>query len=380
MAAADLIWPRNAVSPPVLQRDDSIVVTFRHLDEDAARQLSLRAVERLAHPQDSADARDAQGARDQCIELLFAVACFVPTALSGLHPRLLHADVLHNAPCGYAQDPHVLWYGADAQTRAAIIEGLGEGVEADPGSALSALAWVDDATVHALFRQWRVAPPSWAIGLWQPPHAFASMAGWSLSRSGDRRSLARGGCHLLEAGRRAEPVAVYGPHDGLCGWCGARLTTLFDLSLSDSRLAFLQRSGRRLTVATCLGCVCYGTVFMEVDDDGGCEWSPVNVRPDYLPEHGLEAAPALPCRLGRARRTPFEALAFGWYAGGQLSQLGGQPAWVQNADYPSCPRCGELMASLGQLEPAYFDDRQEGIIYAFHDPECGLAATVYQQT
>jgi hypothetical protein len=62
------------------------------------------------------------------------------------------------------------------------------------------------------------------------------------------------------------------------------------------------------------------------------------------------------------------------------SQLFGHPTWVQNPEYPQCPRCEELMRFVGQVDTFSELPLWEGMIYAFVDPACGVAATCYQQT
>ena len=84
----------------------------------------------------------------------------------------------------------------------------------------------------------------------------------------------------------------------------------------------------------------------------------------------------IPLGLGRAQRTPHEAMAFDDHR----SQLFGHPTWVQSPEYPQCPQCEELMLFVGQVDTSSELPLWEGMIYAFVDTDCGLAATCYQQT
>jgi hypothetical protein len=158
-----------------------------------------------------------------------------------------------------------------------------------------------------------------------------------------------------------------------CGGCSGPLTVLLELDLHDERLGFLGLSEERLRVVTCERCVCLGTVYVEVDLAGSARWMEESDRPDvppdwsYLPERELG--------LGLERRTPFEAHAFA----NHMSQVGGQAGWIQNPDYPQCPRCARFMPSAGQVDLGEFE-LEEGMIYAFFHPDCGIVATLFQQS
>lgn len=46
-------------------------------------------------------------------------------------------------------------------------------------------------------------------------------------------------------------------------------------------------------------------------------------------------------------------------------KLGGWPAWVQSAEYPACPQCGEIMELVLQV------DSEDNIPHMFGDMGCG---------
>ena len=66
--------------------------------------------------------------------------------------------------------------------------------------------------------------------------------------------------------------------------------------------------------------------------------------------------------------------------GDELSQLGGQPTWVQYHEYPPCPKCGEPMTFLAQVDEGEIDQLAEGVIYVFLDQACGTSASLLQAT
>jgi hypothetical protein len=250
--------------------------------------------------------------------------------------------------------------------------------------ALFPLASIGDEVVQQTFQRWRSSTSAWHPDLTRE-------AGWELTPEGGRRDLYHQDCYpLIPVDGTAldsipGPVGVITPHEERCGWCGRQLVTLFDIDLQDPRLQFLapRRSQlpspewRRLRIAMCARCTCFGTVLTDVDGEGGSHWSRLNVRPHYIGQED-QAFPFPERRLvlGPHRRSPYEAMVLEW---GGRSQLGGSPAWIQSARYPECPKCHRPMAFVGQLDTADLD-LGEGVVYACWCADCQMAATDYQQT
>jgi hypothetical protein len=306
-------------------------------------------------------------------KILTNLANVVPGSLQGLYLRLLERDF------GWGSD--ALFREADAQTRDQIIALLETGTEDIYRCThlLCALAWIGDEVVQARFAQWRRTPPAWSVSLSSPLEDYTYQAGWELTVDGRRRDL----CHLenydLVAADEAAAAIIPGPEVAMtpdterCRWCERPLFTLFDIDLRDRRMAFLGMAGERLRIVTCPDCayqmVAY--VFTDVAGDGTAHWSEVNGDPPEgleVDEEGL-SLPSHWYVLGSKRKTPYE---------GTGSHIGGYPDWVQWAQYPRCPTCGQTMMFIGQLEPQA--DYLEGIVYAFLCVPCGKATTVYQQT
>ena len=62
-----------------------------------------------------------------------------------------------------------------------------------------------------------------------------------------------------------------------------------------------------------------------------------------------------------------------------LHRIGGEPTWIQNADYPVCPSCTQTMSAVGQIAVADLWNF-EGICYLLWCDPCAISAVVYQQT
>lgn len=63
-----------------------------------------------------------------------------------------------------------------------------------------------------------------------------------------------------------------------------------------------------------------------------------------------------------------------------FSQIGGCPTWIQDAEYPKCPKCSQHMKFIAQFDWEDVENYGEGIYYAFICSDCNIAATHYQQS
>ena len=350
------------------QRQIQLEGDYRTLSLDEARELGGLAVSLL----DS----DADKAQDIAQDIFVSLACLVPGALNGLHQDLVAREIFY---------PAEIYRGADAESRDALIQRTAWD-EANLNHLLMALAWIGDAAVQQQFSRWRDSPPSWRDKLHVPPEAYAQEAGWVLTAEGGRRDLFFPTCYALvrlpetESAPADNPVTVVAVYPKLCRWCGWEMTTLFDFALGSSRLDFLGLQGERLRVVMCDRCSLYAATYMDIDTNGESSWAEADVEPDFLggKRDVYRRLPVNRMTLGVKRRSPYEA---NWRVTEQgHSQVGGHPAWVQDAEYPECPGCAELMTFIAQLLTDDLHDSWEGTAYAFLCAPCGKTTTVYQQT
>ena len=203
---------------------------------------------------------------------------------------------------------------------------------------LCALAWVGDERVVELFAGWRAQPPGWAADLHIPPHQYAQQAGWELSPDGLRRNLYHEVCYpLVRSGapRTSAPVTVLTE------------TNLFELDGTSQSLAFLG---------------CRQQIVVPIVDR--------SLIDDAMPRRSLVPADA--------PRSPWHAAIDSLPTG--YSQIGGHPAWIEDAEYPTCGNCRATMRFIGQLACEDVEPRREGIFYAFLCSDCVLTASTYQRT
>lgn len=275
------------------------------------------------------------------------------------------------------------------EARSAIRDELIHRVERDSANRnhlLLSLAWIGDEEVIRLFAKWRQNPPRWASKLFVPPENYAYEAGWELDQDGQKRLLFHPeSFHFEVCGEEvgiAEPaqsaVVTLQTDDQACPWCGGKLMVLFDYNLQHPLIRFLNLPGQQLRIATCMHCNCYGTVFMKVELDGSYSWNEYNIVPDFLPEtEPDEELPWRAMRLSERLMGTYEGAY--WTLEASTSQIGGHPAWIQDAEYPACPCCSETMKFIGQIDMEHAAD-SEGIYYAFLCRACLIAAVNYQHT
>ena len=279
--------------------------------------------------------------------------------------------------------PALAFRGAGPAIRDGVLASL-DGGTANADHALQALAWIGDRRVEQTFRRYDAAPPSWTAGLHIRPSDYARAAGWELTAGGElgRRELTYQRCLAITeatADAGTAGLRVGEPTDDPCPWCRRPLVNLLQIDLTDPTFTFLQFSGTAIDVRTCEMCTCYGVVHGELDAAGQGRWSAGNKPPKFLPRDPSSWG-RMPWSGVAVRLSPRPAHhAADWCLPTTLSQIGGQPAWVQDLAYPNCLRCGLTMLFLAQLDTAAFRGH-EGVYYAFLCPTCRTTATTYQQT
>ncbi|MGG1516935.1 DUF1963 domain-containing protein [Paenibacillus oryzisoli] len=317
-----------------------------------------------------------QGDFDQAETILLSLVCFTDAQIERGLNALYHKGKYY---------PGILYKKAWPAIRDELIN-LVERDPANRNHLLLALAWIGDEVVVRLFAEWKENPPVWASNLYVPPENYAHEAGWELDQDSQKRLLFHHESFTFEVygekitGSESVKAAVVGlqPDDQCCPWCHGKLMVLIDFNLQDPLVRFLKLFGQRLRIAACMHCNCYGTVFTNVELDGSYSWSKFNTIPEFLPE--TEPDEELTCSTMRLSDRPMGTYEGAyWTLEAPTSQIGGHPAWIQDAEYPTCPCCLETMVFIGQMDMEQAADN-EGIFYTFLCRACLIAAVNYQQT
>jgi hypothetical protein len=290
-----------------------------------------------------------------------------PVALRPYHRRLIDAEIVW---------PWVLMRGMDDETGRYLLDLIERG-EGPRDALIAMLAGGGSAVGVEALRRWNNQPPDWAPELGCPLGDFPTYGDWEFGPNGELRPLASSIARELVP---AESASVSGGSvDGRCPWCDRPLYRMLDASVVDGLPAEVAGpDAGRVVIATCITCGIFTTIFTEYDGVGSCRWAPENQRPDHLTDRGQ--AWDLPTTnglvAGSSRPTAFGGDA--WSRGG--STLGGAPDWIQDPEYPSCPRCGRTMPFIAMITgDDLWGEVAEGCHYMFLDSTCRLGATVYQQ-
>ena len=276
----------------------------------------------------------------------------------------------------------VIFRGAGAAIRDGIIKNLNHG-NANANHALSALAWIGDATVQAWFHEWEIHPAKWSNRLHVGPMEYAHVAGWEMGASG-RRDLFHHECWAVSVAdsSHAPDSTLHAMRevDQVCPRCKRQLIHLVELDLADNRFSFLGFSGKKLPILTCDACTCFvGHLYARIDADGIARWADQNelfVQEGHeVEDWGRSPWAGQPLRLCSRRAIQGMDMDFGT----TISQIGGMPSWVQDSYYPRCLDCSKTMMFIAQLDSGHFVGH-EGVYFAFLCAACRVSATVYQQT
>ncbi|GAB3079129.1 hypothetical protein [Micromonospora schwarzwaldensis] len=310
--------------------------------------------------------RTVSATDDDAIEGLRAIADAEPERLTPYLGTLLDRDVLW---------PGTLYRAADAEVVRRVVERVDGGRTPDRlDQLLVILAHSGHPLAESALRRWSTQPPAGADRLHVDALSYARVGGWTVGPDGRRRDLCGDVAYewVMRAGPRRADVAT-------CPWCASPRWTAADLHTADpavgAALAHTGWSGR-LVIETCHFCACYTTLYSRVTPAGDTAWWTGNARPVHLGSVEAEDPPALVPVPGAARRSPYQASA--WERGG--STLGGRPDWIQDAEHPDCPGCGEPMDYLGLVGGADLDEYGEGAYYLHLHRPCGFAAVTYQQS
>ena len=139
---------------------------------------------------------------------------------------------------------------------------------------------------------------------------------------------------------------------------------------------------QRLDLVTCLSCVGWSEPVLFFQHDLSGEASMIGELSEQQPQFPEEPFPETQVGLVP---TPSRWKWQAWE--GNLHRLGGEPTWLQRAEYSTCPQCERTMPLLMQLGDGLpsgkrrsWDWGSGGIAYVCWCDTCSISATFWQCT
>jgi hypothetical protein len=361
-----------------------------HLAEEEFRQVVNVALERMA---------------DGPSEVLDSVIAYSALQLPALLRPHLGAlfDLRPNSGSYYEAWP---WRSADPQE----IARLKEVVTSSASESLRKRAWsclLNTGQLDCIEYAARTFAPEFDSGCGF--EAYAHLAGFDIGKNPPRRLHTELAHHITfpadyfaEAGRPpwlarlihptwtldVPPVAdagFGGVSRSRCGCCGGQLHRLIQFGSADKILGIRMP---QIEFSTCLSCLGWEQpeLFFSHDDFGVPSPFALDL-PLRVPQF-----PAVPLKdaVVLIKCSPSRWQLQDWVLSNScenLNRIGGSPSWIQDSQYPRCPKCSELMMFIMQLDsdlPTM--DGSEwlwgsgGIAYFFWCDDCAISASLWQCT
>ncbi|MGN2338748.1 hypothetical protein ACTFIN_11600 [Clostridium cagae] len=127
-------------------------------------------------------------------------------------------------------------------------------------------------------------------------------------------------------------------------------------------MEFLGFREDKISIHTCENCTCYGFIYTNVDTKGNATWSEYNIEPEYLDINDDEFEEFdYDKKIYIDSNVKTENYAANEFLDVKFTKIGGMPTWIQDAEYPECPKCGEKMMFVGQVSMEDLEEYGEGI-------------------
>jgi len=281
--------------------------------------------------------------------------------------------------------PDFFYEHASPETRDRLIEQL-----APKNSYLSGplyrLAFIGDGTVVELFHEWRQSPPAWQIKSHPESSYYAEEAGWFLSKDGIRHELTFPGAVATKKTSSTRTGAQIGGRlDKQCSRCGANLVNALTLNATEPQFAFLGIGGI-VHIPVCDWCVLDNdpatptekalTIWVHYELDGTSRID-VTGPAHHEVQPYVETMDATWTTDARPA-SPWHAFVGGSFA---VPVIGGNPMWLQDAEYARCPDCSAPMRHLAWIPlECLASEPTEGIFYVQVCVHCQIATVLHQST
>ena len=299
-------------------------------------------------------------------DILLNLALFTNgRCLTNHYPRLIEKNIFY---------PSEIYIHADSEIAQQLIEIIKtKHSSLIINEVICCLAWIGTENVIDFFVSSSKEKPNWTKNLYFLPISYAGIAGWTIDKNNQKRSLVNSNVISLtsdsELFDEEKELETFKERKDECQFCKNKLTTCFELEMNSDNY--------KTEFSTCLLCSCYNPFFMIVGENGKSSWHEKNEKWKHLTnDNKLEPIETNIFQISTEKRKPEYVIS--QFVSISKSQIGGFPTWVQNFEYLDCPDCNQKMNYIGQIDMEDLND--EGIYYFHHCTDCKITGTNYQQT
>ena len=274
--------------------------------------------------------------------------------------------------------PPELYKDASAQTQEALIALLLDPACKDANAILCSLATIGSERVREVFYALEKNPLPWRKKLYVDPSIYAECGGWSFDTKGDKIDLIYQDTYALYREKRVDNAIKLGTkRAGTCSVCGCSLVDILTLDGTDERLAFLGIKGK-IKIPICPSCASMCEKILvryQVDGESTFEMIEPFGDENYMSPKDLEDLENNQLVLSLEKKPLY-------YGRGcdELCTIGGNPVWIQDWQYETCPDCQKKMKLLAALSWDYLFDSMEGTLYVEICTDCSTVVLFHQQT
>lgn len=355
----------------------SIVNNIPAISDDERLRLfsSMSAADRQAFSNEALSlAKDSRTQlRSVGVKMLQDLACFQKFPISqSTASELVRLKIFR---------PGVLYRSTGDDIASRLLTELNDSTDRlDLNHILLCLAWNQSSTTKAAFKDWSRRPPNWSSKLHIAAVDYTVYGGWTLNKSGQSLDLIEESCFRIPV----EPIPnvsllrCLDRTESTCITCEGKLSNLFDFrNVGENRVRQIF-SGKRLNApmafTSCLHCSMYDTVYQRYAPDHSATRLYPLTKCQF--ENCFDETKTIYRSVSASECSPFAAAEP--FRLDDASLIGGIPSWLQDATFPRCLDCGELMLFFGQHDNGSVGE--EGIYHAFYCPDCRISAVNYEQT
>ncbi len=275
--------------------------------------------------------------------------------------------------------PYELYRDASDDVKECLIELLLKPKCNDANNIMCCLAINGSERVKEVFMQLEKNPLPWRKKLYVDPSVYAECGGWTFDEKGNRNHLIYPKCYsLTKEDRKDDAIIVGNKREDKCPVCSCNLIDILSIDGRDERLSFLEIKGTiKLPICPSCASMCEKTIIRyNIDGESSMEIIDAFEEDNMVSDEEMKNIENNRLKLS-LNEVPI------YYSRGveDICTIGGQPDWIQDFVYETCPDCGKKMKFLSALVwEQFYGDYMEGTLFIEHCPDCNVAVAFHQQT